>query len=163
MFAAAEGDFADAERGGLLQSFAHDGEGFGLGVVFGCDEVGAVEERLGQLIGFDELVNLHGGGGGEAEGLELVGIDLDVLVAGVLVALDDVGLVDFAGIVDVAVVDALVGAAIDEMEFNLAGRIGGGEDADGDGDDGDLNGSGPGGTCGHCSSFENKYELGCWV
>jgi hypothetical protein len=121
MFAAAEGDLSDAAGAGFVESFAHDGEGFGLRVVFGSDEVGALEEDGRELVRFDELLNLHGGGGGEAEGLEFLGIDLDVFVAGVLEAFDEVGGFDSAGVGDVLVMDAVMGAAIDLMELHLAG------------------------------------------
>ena len=96
VFAATEGDLAEGDLLGGLEGFADDGEGFGLGVAFGDDEVGLLEERGGDLVVVDELLDLEGVAGGDAEVVDLFGLDGDVLALAVLVAFDDLALFDGA-------------------------------------------------------------------
>ena len=60
VLAATEGDFAERDFFGGLEGFADDGEGFGLGVAFGGDEVGFFEEGGGDVVVVDELGDFEG-------------------------------------------------------------------------------------------------------
>ena len=141
MFAAAERDLAQRDFMRGLQGLAHHREGLGLGVVLGHDEVrllvvfGIDFARIDELRDFDRVLRR------DAQVLDLVGLDHDVLALAILVTLDDVVLLDralfaFAG--DLLVADALAGRAAELMEANLALRFGGGKEAHTEGDERNL-------------------------
>jgi len=161
VLSASEGDAREGNFVGVDKRLTDGEEGFGLGVVFGEDEVGLLEEGGIDGIDVDELGDVHDALGGDAEVGELVGLDGDVAAVGVLVAFDDVGFVDgvcgFVGIAldgaggDVLVADAFAGAAIDLMEVDVAGGFGGDEEFYAEGDEGNLDFTAPVGT-GHGDS-----------
>jgi hypothetical protein len=161
VFSAGEGDTREGDFVGVDERLADGEEGFGLGVVFGDDEVGLLEEGGVDGSGVDELGDVHGALGGDAEVGELVGLDGDVAAVGVLVAFDDVGFVNrVGGFVggafdgaggDVLMLDALAGAAVDLVEVDVAGGFGGDEKFDAEGDEGNLDFTAPVGT-GHGES-----------
>ena len=141
VLAATEGDLGEGDLFGVLQGFADGEEGFGLRVVFGDDEVGLLEVLGVDLVLVDELRDLHGVLGGDAEVRELFGLDGDVVALGVLVAFDDLALADdgflrrgFVGAVldgggeHLLVAHALAGAAIDLMELDVALGLSGDEE-----------------------------------
>ncbi len=64
VLAAAEGDLAEAGLFGLGERGADDGEGFGLDVVLGHDEVGLLEVLGREFVERDELLDLDGVLGG---------------------------------------------------------------------------------------------------
>lgn len=97
----------------------------------------------------DKLADLHRGGGGDAQSLQLVGIDLDIFVLRIFETLHDVLGGDPAALVHVLMVDAMMGLAVDLMELDGARRLARRVDADGDGDEGNLNRAGPNGACRH--------------
>ena len=85
VFATAKSDFREGYFLGVFQGLADDREGLGLGFVFGDAEVGFLVE-LGVDVGFvDELSDLHGVLGRDAEVGKLRGLDGDVLAFLVLV------------------------------------------------------------------------------
>ena len=97
VLAAAEGDLAQA---GLLrfgEGGADDGEGLGLDVVFGDDEVGLLEVFGREFVERDELLDFDGVLGGDAQVGDLGGLDDDVLALGVFVTLYDLILLDRRG------------------------------------------------------------------
>ncbi len=139
VFAATEGDLAERDLLRGLEGLADDGEGFGLGVALGGDEVGLLEEGGGDVVVVDELGDLEVVAGGDAEVFDLFGLDGDVLAFAVLVAFDDVALFDgafFAG--DLLVLDALAGLAAELVEADLGFGLSGGEEIDAEGDERDL-------------------------
>ncbi len=156
VLAAGEGDAGDGDFAGVDKRLTDGEEGFGLSVVFGDDEVGFLEERGVDGVDVDELGDVHGALGGDAEVGEFVGLDGDVAAVGVFVAFDDVGFVDgvggfFRGSLDgargyVLMLDALAGAAVDEMEVDVAGGFGGDEEFYAEGDQRDLDFTAPVGT-----------------
>ena len=153
VLAAGEGDAGEGDFLGVDKRLTDGEEGFGLGVVFGDDEVGLLEEGGVDGREIDELGDVHSALGGDAEVGELVGLDGDILAVGVLVAFDDVGFFDglggFVGVAldsgggDVLVADALAGAAVDEVEVDVAGGLGGDEEFYAEGDQGDLDFTAP--------------------
>ena len=129
-------------------------------VVLGDDEVGLLEELRVDLVFVDELRDLHGVLGGNAQVRELFGLDGDVLALGVFVAFDDLALADdgflrssFVGAVldgggeHLLVAHALTGAAIDLMEVDVALGFSGDEELYTERDERDCYLSAPIRTC----------------
>ena len=147
---------------------ADDGEGFGLDVVLGDDEVGLLEVLGRELVERDELRDLDGVLGGDAQVGDLGGLDGDVLALGVFVALDDLVLLDgrggFVGACferggeHLLVAHALAGGAGDLVEADLALGLGGDEELDAEGDERDLNVTGPVGTRQSSTSRDSYYR-----
>ena len=156
MLAAGEGDLGEGDLLRLLEGLADYGEGLSLGVVFRRDEVGLLEELGVDVALIDELSDLHGVLGGDAKLLELFGLDGDVLALAVLVAFDDLVLLDdgggrfafLGGIVDrggehLLVADAFAGLAGDLVEADFALGFGRDVELDAELNERDLDLTGP--------------------
>src|SRR3984885_9156499 len=94
MLATAEGYLAERYFFCSLESFANDGESFGLGIAFRGDEVGFFEEGRGDLLFVDELSHFQSVAGRNAQMLNLFGLDGDVFAFAIFVAFDDFVLFD---------------------------------------------------------------------
>jgi hypothetical protein len=132
MFATAKSDLADTQFIRLRESFAHDAKFLGVDVIFGYHEIGSLKEIWRQLLRLDELFDLHRGCGRQAKRFQFLRVYLDVSVFGILKAFDDICLFNFSCIVDILMMHPLVRLAINQMKFNLAGRVSSGEDLDRD-------------------------------
>ena len=134
MLAAAEGDLAQGNFFCGQQGFADDGEGFGLHGVLGGDEVGLFEEGRWDFVDVDELGDHEGVAGGDAEVLDLLGLDGDVLAFTVFVPLDDVILLNRTGVEvgggDFLVLDAFAGLTAELMKVDFTFGFGGGKKLD---------------------------------
>jgi hypothetical protein len=127
---------------------AYDGEGLRLHVIFGDNEVGLLQILGRDLVERDELRDLNGVLGGDAQVGDLGGLDHDVLALGVFVALDDLVLLDGRGGLvgrlfdgggeDLLVANALAGGARELVEANLALGFGGDKELDADADERNL-------------------------
>jgi len=140
MFAAAEGDFSKGNFFCCLKGFADYGEGFGLSVAFGGDEVGLFDEGWRDLVFVDELVDSKSVTRWDAKVLDLFGLDGDVLAFAIFVAFDDLAFLDGALVgCEFLMMDALAGSAAELVKTNLTFSFGGGKELDAEGDEGDLN------------------------
>jgi hypothetical protein len=135
VFAAAEGNFAET---GLLrfgERSADHGKGLGLDVVLGDDEVGLLQVLGREFVERDELGDVYGVLGRDAQVGNLGGLNDDVLAFAVLIPFDDLILFDGCGRFVgrllqrggeyLLVTDALAGRARDLMEANLSLGLGG--------------------------------------
>src|SRR5664279_5124406 len=137
-----------------LQRLAHHCERLRLRVVLRHDEVGLLVIFGIDLARLDKLRDFDGVLRRDAQVLDLVGLDHDVLALAILVALDDVALLDrafFALAGDLLVADPLASRAAELMETNLALRFGGGKETHTKGDERDLYLTCPEGSR-HCNS-----------
>ena len=157
VLAAAEGDLREGDLFCVDERLADGGEGFGLHIVLGDDEVGLLVELGVEVVFVDELRDFHGVLGGHAEMLEFVGSMVTYSPLRVLVAFDDFvfrdGIGGFIGCVldgggkDLLMADALAGLARDLVEANLALGFGRDKELDAEGDERNLNLTTPIGTC----------------
>jgi hypothetical protein len=119
----------DAGERGLVLSFhriADHREGVDPGLAVGRDEIGLLEIARVDLLARDELIDLEGMRAFELDGLELVGIDLDIfafrqlIAAALLVFLDH--LAGFG--VHHLLLQPMAGLPVDLMKVGALGRRG---------------------------------------
>src|SRR5580765_4779085 len=131
MLTSAEGNLAEGDFVCGLQGFSYHGEGLCLRIVLGHYKVWLLVVFGINFAGINELGDLDRALGRDAQVLDLVGLNHDVLTLAILVTLHNVVLLDralfaFAG--DLLVADALAGRTAELMEANLAPRFGGGKE-----------------------------------
>ena len=133
------------------------GERFSLDIVFRNDEVWFFKVLGRDLIEADELLDFDSVLRGDAEVGDLGGLDEDVLALAVFVTFYDliflhwrggfVGRLFERGREDLLVTDTLASGAADLVEADLALGFGGDEEFDAEGDERDLDMTGPVWTC----------------
>jgi len=140
VLAAAEGYLPERYLFCGLESFANDGESFSLSVALWRDEVRFLEERRGDFVFVDELLDCERVTRWDAEVLDLFGLDGDVLAFAILVPFDYVCVFDWAFFgCDLLMLDAFAGFATELMEANFTFCFGGREKFDAERDEGYLN------------------------
>src|ERR1700740_2165281 len=92
MLTTTEGNLTDAIGVRLLERFSHDSERLRLHFILWSYEVRAIEKLRRQLVGLDELSDLHGRRGLDWKCLQFVRIDFDVPISGVFIAFDNISL-----------------------------------------------------------------------
>jgi hypothetical protein len=132
VFATTEGDLSDAQSVRLRERLTHNTECLGLYLILRNHEIRPIIKSRGQLFGFHELLDRHRCCRRQAKRLQLLRINLDVLVFGVLKTFDNVRLPYFSCLIDVLMMNTLMRLAIDLVELNLLARINGREDPDRD-------------------------------
>src|SRR5690242_3021415 len=127
VFTRGEDDLAQRYHAFLANGFANDREGLLTDFAIRHDVIRIAHIKLVDLLARDELVDIDDVFTFDGDRLELVRFDLDIFAFGDLVALHDLGIVDFiAGFrVDFLIADAMAGLFVDLMEadlFPLRGR-----------------------------------------
>ena len=130
---AAQNEIADADLVGLVQRLQHDGVAFLGGIAVGKKVIGLLEIAGVDGRRFDEAHELDGLLALELQLVDLLLVEQDVLALLVLVALDDVLVLDRADAGrHLLVADALAGGLVDLVKLDLPLGAGGGIEADRD-------------------------------
>ena len=126
MLAVGEHDAGQRHPALVLHGVADDGEGLLAALAVRHDVVGPLVVALVDLLLRHELVDVDGVRALELDRVDLLGLDLDVLALGELVAPSLVVLVDgLAGLlIDHLLAQAVAGLAVDLVEVRLLGLAG---------------------------------------